>query len=244
MGKTDPKYGESFNLDDEIKGVFGFRPIQVNPEKGLVFMTTRFGRQLKNASNLFNASMLKGGRVSPNKLLNTYEYSESRKFAEVKEMNQNIVAARELGVPEYKIRQKVKRQGISKDVFNDLMRGVYTPTRPSSFFIQRMSDITRDLNNKEGLDLPNPYFESLPTMNKIINENRNTDLTTGQLKFPKIEQINVQENISSATPVQLPSNPTSITSTNPSKINPLNKNVAVAQRGKEIFGEFDTIFRS
>ena len=244
LGKTDPKYGESFNLDDEIKGVFGFRPIQVNPEKGLVFMTTRFGRQLKNASNLFNASMLKGGRVSPNKLLNTYEYSESRKFAEVKEMNQNIVAARELGVPEYKIRQKVKRQGISKDVFNDLMRGVYTPTRPSSFFIQRMSDITRDLNNKEGLDLPNPYFESLPTMNKIINENRNTDLTTGQLKFPKIEQINVQENISSATPVQLPSNPTSITSTNPSKINPLNKNVAVAQRGKEIFGEFDTIFRS
>ena len=244
LGKTDLRYGESFNLDDEIKGVFGFRPIQVNPEKGLVFMTTRFGRQLKNASNLFNSSMLKGGRVSPNKLLNTYEYSESRKFAEVKEMNQNIVAARQLGVPEYKIRQKVKRQGISKDVFNDLMRGVYTPARPSSFFIKRMSEITRDLNNKERIDLPNPYFESLPTLNKIISENRNTDLTTGQLKFPETEQINIQENINLTTPVQLPSNPASITSTNPSQINTLNKNVAVAERGKEIFGEFDTIFRS
>tara|TARA_R110002020_G_scaffold155311_1_gene336265 strand:- start:228 stop:1853 length:1626 start_codon:yes stop_codon:yes gene_type:complete len=238
LGKTDPKYGESFQLDDELKGVFGFRPIQVNPEKGLVFMTTRFGRQLKNANNLFNASLLRGGRVTPNKLLNTYEYSESRKFAEVKEMNQNILAARQLGVPEYKIRQKVKRQGISKDVFNDLMRGVYTPARPSSFFVKRMSDITRDLNAKEGVDLPNPYFESLPTMNEIINQNRNTDLRTGQLKFPETEQVDVEETVGSITPIKLPPNPASITSAPTKNINPapLNNyaNLPTADRAKII----------
>jgi hypothetical protein len=204
LGKTDPKYGESFELNDELKGIFGFRPIQSKPEKGLVFMTTRFGRQLKNANNLFNASLLRGGRVSPEKLLDTYAYSETRKLAEVKEMNQNILAARELGVPEYKIRQKVRRRGISKDVFDGLMRGVYTPSRPSKFFATRMAEITRDLNQKEGINLPNPYLTTLPTITKIINENRNLDLLEDQLDFSNIKTTQQEETTQLEPQVQAP----------------------------------------
>ena len=188
LGKTDPRYGESFELDDEIKGIFGFRPIQSNPEKGLIFMTTRFSKRYKNASNLFNAQLLRGGRVTPEKLLDTYAYSELRKFEEAKEMNQNILAARELGVPEFKIRRKVKRRGINTKTFNHLMRGVYTPDRPSNFFVKRMAEITRDLNEKEGTNTPNPYLQTLPTITDIINKNRNTDLISGKLNFPEIPQ--------------------------------------------------------
>ena len=100
----------------------------------------------------------------------------------MKEMNQNIEAARKLGVPENTIRQKVKRQGINKQVFKDLMRGTYTPAKPTDFFINRINEITRDLNQKEGVVLPNPYFEALPTINKIINTNRNINLQKG-IKF-------------------------------------------------------------
>ena len=188
LGKTDPKYGESFELDDEVKGIFGFRPIQSNPEKGLVFMTTRFSKRYKNANNLFNSQLLRGGRVTPERLLDTYAYSELRKFEETKEMNQNIIAARELGVPEFKIRQKVKRRGINKRTFDNLMRGVYTPDRPGRFFSTRMAEITRDLNQKEGTNIPNPFLETLPVITDIINSNRNTDLIGGKLNFPKIKQ--------------------------------------------------------
>jgi hypothetical protein len=238
LGKTDPKYGESFELDDEIKGVFGFRPIQVNPEKGLVFMTTRFGRQLKNANNLFNAELLRGGRVTPQKLLDTYEYSQSRKFAEVRDMDQNIKAARLLGVPEFKIRQKVKRQGISKEVFNNLMRGVYTPDRPSDFFVRRMNEITRDLNQKEKVDLPNPYFQVLPTITKIVNENRNIDLQQDQLRFPEtkpVEDISIQET-QIIEPLKLP--PSNASAAGQSvKLNPpiINQQAVVQDRGRDLF---------
>ena len=196
LGKTDPKYGESFELNDEIKGIFGFRPIQSNPEKGLVFMTTRFSKRYKNANNLFNAQLLRGGRVTPEKLLDTYAYAELRKFEEAKEMNQNILAARELGVPEFKIRQKVKRRGINKKTFNNLMRGVYTPDRPGRFFATRMAEITRDLNQKEGTSIPNPFLETLPVITDIINNNRNTDLVTGELRFPDITQPQITEPLS------------------------------------------------
>ena len=211
LGKTDPKYGESFELNDEIKGIFGFRPIQSNPEKGLVFMTTRFSKRYKNANNLFNAQLLRGGRVTPERLLDTYAYAELRKFEEAKEMNQNILAARELGVPEFKIRQKVKRRGINKKTFNNLMRGVYTPDRPGRFFATRMAEITRDLNQKEGTSIPNPFLETLPVITDIINNNRNTDLVTGELRFPDITQPQIteplSENIQTPPVVTAPINP-------------------------------------
>ena len=212
LGKADPKYGETFELDDEIKGLFGFRPIQINPEKGLTFMTTRFTGRLKNANNLFTGSLLRGGRVSPETLLDTYGYSESRKLAEMKEMYQNIQAARKLGVPEYKIRNKVKRKGINKQLFNEVMRGVYTPKRPSDFFIQRMNEITRDLNEKEGTDTPNPYFQALPTINDIIDRNRNTNVLTEQLKlYPAMEGFSEGGRVgmqNGSMPVQPNSGPT------------------------------------
>ena len=37
----------------------------------------------------------------------------------------------------------------------------FTPSRPNTFFINRISEINRDLNSKEGVDLPNPYFPSI-----------------------------------------------------------------------------------
>jgi hypothetical protein len=187
LGKTDPKYGETFELDDELKGLAGFRPVQVNPEKGLIYMTTRFSKRYKNANNLFNSSLLRGGRVSPETLLDTYQYSESRKLAEMKDMYQNILAARELGVPEYIIRSKVTRKGISKDVFNELNRGVYTPKRPNQFFVDRMNEITRDLNSKEVVDKPNPYSEALPTINEFINANRNINVLKDNLTLTGVE---------------------------------------------------------
>jgi hypothetical protein len=221
LGKTDPKYGESFELDDEIKGIFGFRPIQTNPEKGLIFMTTRFSKRYKNASNLFNAQLLRGGRVTPEKLLDTYVYSELRKFEEAKEMNQNILAARELGVPEFKIRRKVKRRGINTKTFNHLMRGVYTPDRPSNFFVKRMAEITRDLNEKEGTNTPNPYLQTLPTITDIVNKNRNTDLISGKLNFPEIPQPPVIQQESRITTPPVNTSPVS-----PNIVNAQGKNVS------------------
>ena len=102
----------------------------------MIYKSTNFGKNLKGAENLFTGPLLKGGRVSPEKILNTYKYSEQRRFEVLKEMYQDIEAARTLGMSNNQIKAKVKRRGISEKVFKDLMRGQYNPKKPSNFFIQ------------------------------------------------------------------------------------------------------------
>ena len=182
-GKADPKYGQTFNLEDELPGLWGFRSVQSDPARALTYMTTRFNNELKKSENLFTAPLLRGGRVASEDIVDRYKYSESRRFHVLKEMYKNVDAARKLGVPEYEIRKKVKRKGLSRGVFNDLMLGVYTPKTPSDFFVKKLSEINRDLNEKEGLDLPNPYFTAFPELLKIINQNRRLDLLTDELKI-------------------------------------------------------------
>ena len=47
------------------------------------------------------------------------------------------------------------------------------------------------LNEKEKIDIPNPYFEALPKLNEIINENRNIDLLNGDIKVSEQEESNI-----------------------------------------------------
>ena len=194
----DKKYGQTFNLQDELPGLFGFRSIQSDPERSLKYMTTRFSSKLKKDDNLFISPLLKGGRVSPRDILNSYKYSEFRRFATLKEMYQDIEAARTLGMSNSKIRREIqKRKGIKKKVVNDLLRGVYTPNSPSNFFEDRIRKINRDLNEKEGVEIENPYIIASPFIRQIISENRSINLLEDSPLFPNFEipqpQITQQE---------------------------------------------------
>ena len=228
------EYGEEYKLKDELPGLFGFRITNSNPERSLQFKIGSFGSSLKKTENLFTTPLLKGGRISPQEILERYQYSESRRFHVLKDMAKNIQAMRDLGMEDYKIEQKLKaRKGLGKEVINDLMLGVYTPKNPSNFFIDRVGDINRDLNQKEGISVPNPYYKALPFLNKVINNNRRINLMDENISF---SQLNVGEptspsiiskvfnndgpvrsNVSSATP-QLAAAGTNTSLTQPLKV--------------------------
>ena len=191
-GKSD-KYGRSFELKDELPGLAGFRSIQSDPEFGITFKITRFGSNLKKDENLFTKPLLRGGRVTPEDVIDVYKYSESRRFQTMREMYKDIEAARKLGVSEASIRNKLRqRKGLGKEVVNSIMLGRYLPDRPSSFFIKRMREINNKLNDQEGVDIPNPYFEALPKLNEIINKNRGLNLLTDEIKIPEDRPVLVE----------------------------------------------------
>jgi len=215
-GKT-AKYGDLYKLEDELPGIFGFRTVTSDPAKALTFMTTDFVRDLKGADNLFTAPLLRGGRVTKKDIVNSYKYSQAQRFSILKDMYKNIDAARTLGVSNSVINRKVKRRGVRKDVFDQLMRGKFTPTRPSNFFIKRLSEINRDLNQKEGVQVPNPYLEALPELNKILLDNRNTSLLDDEIKFYEdLEPPVIQQESRITTPPvnTVPISPQVVTATN------------------------------
>ena len=236
-GKTD-KYGQQYNLSDEIGSLWGGRQIQSDPVRSLTYMTTKFASNLKKDGALFIGPLLKGGRVSSQDIMNRYKYSESRKFHTLKEMYANIKAARILGVPEYKIKNKVNRRGIGKDTLNDLFQGVFTPERPGKFFVSKMNEITRNLNEKEGVDIPNPYFQALPSINELINDNRRINLDDGDLSFYRDRDVEIEnESVSSIQPLKLPPSNASAKGQIP-VVSPVNTNLNQATtqiRGKELF---------
>jgi hypothetical protein len=167
-------------------------------------MTTRFSRRLDNADNLFTAPLLRGGRITSEDIINRFQYSQTRRFQVLKDMYQNIDAARKLGLTDAQIRKKVKRKGIAKDVFNELMQGKFTPRRPSEFFQKRVNEINRDLNKKEGINLPNPYIKSISKINEIINNNRRVNLLTEELKMPDFDISEEELQLQPQTQIQTP----------------------------------------
>ena len=186
MGKTG-KYGEEFSLRDELPGLWGFRAVQSNPERSLQFKLGSFSSSLKKTENLFTSPLLKGGRVTPEDILEGYQYSEARRFQVLKQMAKDIDAMRDLGMKDYKIQEKLEaRKGLGKDIVSDLMLGVYTPKTPSEFFITRMGEINRDLNKKEGIRVPDPFYKALPSINQIINKNRRLNLLDDNINFSQL----------------------------------------------------------
>jgi len=187
-GKTDKKYGQTFNLSDELPGLIGLRAIDSNPERAMKYMVTSFGSNLKKADNLFIAPLLRGGRVSPEQIVDQYKYSEQRRFAFMRDMYKDIEAARALGMSDNLIRRELeKRKGLQKDVIRQIMSGTYVPKPPSSFFVNRMREINNQLNEAEGKEIENPYFIASPFIGDIISDNRNIDLLDDELMFKDID---------------------------------------------------------
>jgi len=184
-GESD-EYGKSFDLFDELPGLIGFRSIQSDPENGLKYKVTQFGSRLDKDRNLFSSQLLKGGRVDPKDIVNNYEYSEARRFQTMKDMYEDIRAARTLGVSDNVIKNKLKaRKGMDKDVIDNVMNGKYLPDTPNKFFTDKMKEINNTLNKQEGNFLPNPYSVASPVINSIINKNKKLNLLTDTIEFPK-----------------------------------------------------------
>tara|TARA_R100000008_G_scaffold4294_1_gene2763 strand:- start:807 stop:5483 length:4677 start_codon:yes stop_codon:yes gene_type:complete len=185
-GKTD-EYGKLYNINDEIHGLYGMRIVNSDPERSMKYKVTKFGSSLKKGDNLFIAPLLKGGRVSPEEIIDRYRYAESRRFAALKEMYQDIEAAKTLGMSNSKIKKELrKRRGISKNVVSQVIKGEYSPKPPSDFFKSRMRKINRELNELEGVNIPNPYLLAKPFIRQIRMLNKKINLLNDYIKIPDI----------------------------------------------------------
>jgi len=184
LGKSD-EYGRKYELKDELNSLYGFRVVQSDPENDIVYKITKFGAGLDKDRSLFSSPLLKGGRVTPEDIVDSYAYSEARRFQTMKEMYLDIDAARKMGVSNKAIEEKLKaRKGLNKNDIESIMRGKYLPDEPNKFFIEKMQEINKNLNQKENVDLPNPYNLARPIINSMASKNRNLNLKTDTIKVP------------------------------------------------------------
>jgi hypothetical protein len=175
-GKFD-KYGQAFELGDELAGFTGFRPVKLNVERGLDFKVAEFQKGIRESRQLFTRNALKGGPVTPEEIIDAYINANRALFQVKKNLYKDIKAAETLGTSDQIINKAAER--VSKKEFNTINYGIFTPLNLS----QDVQKVFAE--NAEKLGLPNPLESALQVISDI--QSRLSGLSLTEEKIPQIE---------------------------------------------------------
>ena len=70
-GKFD-KYGQTFEFGDEFAGLFGFRAVNVNPERAINFKIADYQKGVRESRQLFTREALRGGPIEARDIVDSY----------------------------------------------------------------------------------------------------------------------------------------------------------------------------
>jgi hypothetical protein len=174
-GKFD-KYGQSFELGDELAGLTGFRPVKLNVERGLDFKIAEFQKGVRESRQLFTRETLKGGPVTPEEIVDAYINANRALFQVKRNLNQDVKAANILGTSEDVISKAAER--ISRKEFNYINTNIFTPLQISKEIYQAFQE------NADRLGQANPMDAALDVIANIQSILMRTSLTN-----PNIPEI-------------------------------------------------------
>ena len=168
------KYGQTYDLGDEVAGIFGFRNIELDPAKSLKFMVSDFNKGLSSARGSFLGDTLRGGKVSPQEVFNQYLGSEMMRQKYFQQMSQNVQAARVLGVSENVIMKELQR--IPKKDRGALLNNTYSPYVPSKNVLQTFFKNAQKLATETGEPIYNPMDDAITSIIEYVNQNLGKEL--------------------------------------------------------------------
>jgi len=104
-----PGTGQIYDLSDEALGFTGYRPVPIDPARSLDFMMSGYQRDIRDARREFNAKLLRGDPIDPQNIVDRYIIANKAKWETMKDMSNNIAAAKILGTSRNKIGQILER---------------------------------------------------------------------------------------------------------------------------------------
>jgi hypothetical protein len=171
------KYGREYQLGKELSGMVGLRAIDVNPAEGIKYKINEFQKNVRNSRALFTGTVLKGGPVSPEEIINAYINANRALFQTNKEMSKDVKAAQILGLGEDQLSNIMEERGASND---------YKYLSSEQFKPYEISDSVKKLfqKNAEALGVANPLDSSEDVIDRIIDILKEVPLSGD---FPQIE---------------------------------------------------------
>jgi hypothetical protein len=203
-GKYD-EYGQEFEFGDEFQGLFGFRAVRVNPERGLRFKVADYQKGARDSRSLFTRVALKGGPIDPREVVDAYINANRALFNNKKDLKKDIEAAELLNIGEPNLRSSLGR--ISNIEANSIRQGVFRPYTISQEVARAFAD------NAQNIGQTNPLYEALPVINQIANT-----LSRLSLDLPELPPIEnpllpiMQDTPITPTSLNLPSIDTNLVS--------------------------------
>jgi hypothetical protein len=156
--------GKTLNINDQVLGFMGLRPITVDPVRAMGFKIAEYQRGIREARTEFTGGvfgLLKGGPISQNDIIDRYIASNRARFNVQKEMFKNINAANTLGTDNRALRRQFKDRQISLQAFSKLQQGRFDPYFPSQDIVARFREIARNLGDADSFVLARPDVRNL-----------------------------------------------------------------------------------
>ena len=165
------KTGDILELDDQLAGLIGFRPVTVDPLKSMGFKIAEYQTGIRNARREFTGGafgLLRGGPIKPNDVIERYYESNKARFNVQKEMHKNINAAEILGVRNNVLQREFADRQLSVENYNALRRGKYNAYFPSDDIRERFREIARNLGEPDVFSLVAPILRRMERdMNRL-----------------------------------------------------------------------------
>jgi hypothetical protein len=174
-GKYD-EYGQEYEFGDEFAGLFGFRAVEVNPERAIKFKVADYKKGVRLAGSLFTRETLKGGPIEPREIVDAYINANRALFNVKKKLKGDLDAAITLGISDQAYNRNVDISGAEKAAIE---QGVFRPYVPSGNVRQAFAE------NADAIGESNPYPEAADVINDIRAEL--SGLSLDDPSFPIIE---------------------------------------------------------
>jgi hypothetical protein len=139
------KGSELYEIPKELAGIFGFRPIKVDPEKSLGFKLFEYQKAISDSRGLFT------GEIDPTKMktaqdvIERYFIANKQTFEARKKMLRSINNAKELGIAPDKVESIFDKRGL-KSEYEELTFGIFDPFYPSEKIRERFQDLAQKGN--------------------------------------------------------------------------------------------------
>ena len=154
------KYGQSYELGDELMGFMGMRRVNLNPERGLDFKIADYQRGVRNSRSLFTrTTRLGAGPIEPEAIVDAYINANRALFETRRNMMKDYDAAQLLGLSEEKI-SKVSQRLSKRDV-GTIREGIFRPFPISRDVMEAFAD------NSRKMGVANPLQRAMPVIQRM-----------------------------------------------------------------------------
>ena len=175
-GKYD-EYGQDFEFGDEFQGLFGFRPVDVNPDRAMNFKVADYQRGIRESRSLFTRVALKGGPIEPREIVDAYINANRAMFDVKKNLKGDMNAARLLNISDESYYGALER--VSNREVNAIEDNVFNPYDISIDIKNAFAD------NAAKLSIANPFDAAADAIANL--ESQFADVSLNLPEFPFFE---------------------------------------------------------
>jgi hypothetical protein len=227
-GKFD-KYGQTFELGNELAGLVGFRAVEVDPQRAINFKIADYSKGIRNSRKLFTSELLRGGPVDPGDIVDRYLIANEAAFRVKKEFFEDYIGAFQLGANKKEVDEKVKDRLGNKEL-KRLQKGLFTPLNISEGVEDAFAENALKIGQSDPYKIVKPYLKNIYNLFKNLPI-RITELPTidNPFKDIKLSPRDTSYLPPSGDPIVGPSSNLATTQN-------------IQQKGQQVFGTNDSVF--